>query len=71
MGMSIGFSPAGFNQIVVFTEKKDFKEIVAANPAMTAIIEDSDHNIYIAGIKGAASSLPGKAEAHLSSIQKQ
>lgn len=51
MGKSIGFSPAGFNQIVVFSDENDFKCIVAANPAMTAIIEDSDHNIYIAGIK--------------------
>lgn len=55
MGTSIGFSPAGFNQIVVFTDRNDFKNIVASNPGMTAIIEDSDHNIYIAGVKAEAS----------------
>jgi hypothetical protein len=51
----MGFSPAGFNQIVIFSDENDFKDIVAANPAMTAIIEDSDHNIYIAGVKAGAS----------------
>ena len=55
VGTSMGFSPAGFNQIVVFSDKNDFKDIVAANPAMTAIIKDSDHNIYIAGVKAGAS----------------
>ena len=55
VGTSMGFSPAGFNQIVVFSDKNDFKDIVAANPAMTAISEDSDHNIYIAGVKAGAS----------------
>lgn len=54
MGKSIGFSPAGFNQIVVFTDGGEFKNIVAANPDMTAIIEDHDHNIYIAGVKEGA-----------------
>ena len=55
MGISMGFSPAGFNQIVVFSDENDFKNIVAANPMMTAIIEDGDHNIYIAGVKAGAS----------------
>lgn len=55
VGPSMGFSPVGFNLIVIFSDENDFKDIVAANPAMTAIIEDSDHNIYIAGVKAGAS----------------
>lgn len=41
METAMGFSPAGFNQIVVFFDENDFKDIVAANPAMTAIFKAS------------------------------
>ena len=54
MGKSFGFSPSGYNQILVFTDGDEFKEIVAANPGMTVIIQDSSHNVYVAGIKEAA-----------------
>ena len=66
----MGFSPAGFNLIVIFSDENDFKDIVAANPAMTAIIEDSDHNIYIAGVKAGASLLRGTTESHPFPIQR-
>lgn len=57
MGQSFGFSAHGYNQIIVFTDGEEFKEIVAANPNMMAIMGADDHTkqnfpgIYIAGIK--------------------
>ena len=54
MGKSFGFCPSGYNQIVVFTDEADFVKIVAANPGMTAIIQDSDHNVYVAGVTAKA-----------------
>lgn len=53
---SIGFSTYGYNQIVLFTNENDFKEIVAANPNMTAIIGADDYTrqnfpgVYVAGV---------------------
>ena len=53
---SFGFSPAQYNQIVVFTDEEDFQKIVAANPDMTAIMGADDHTkrnfpgVFIAGI---------------------
>ena len=38
MGQSFGFPAHGYNQIIVFTDGEDFKNIVAANPNMTAIM---------------------------------
>ena len=46
-----GFSPAGFNQIFVFVGSEPSKEIVAANPRMCEILRNSDHNVYIWGLK--------------------
>lgn len=57
MGQSIGFLTYGYNQIVVFLDEKDFKEIVAVNPNMTAIIGADDYTkkvfpgLFVAGIK--------------------
>ncbi len=56
MGRSYGFRPDGFNQIIIFNNEHDFKEIVAANPGMTAIMGDDDHTkqefpgVFIAGL---------------------
>lgn len=53
---SYGFCPRGFNQIIVFSDEHDFKEIVAANPHMTAIMGADDHTrleypgVFIAGV---------------------
>lgn len=61
MGESIGFSPYGYNQIIVFNRESDFKTIVAANPHMVAIIGADDHTrsrypgVFIAGIREEAS----------------
>lgn len=55
-GQSYGFCPRRFNQIIVFSDERDFKEIVAANPHMTAIIGADDHTrleypgVFIAGV---------------------
>lgn len=57
MGQAFGFSPAEYNQIIVFSSEKDFEEIVAANPHMTAIMGADDHTkkdfpgVYIVGIR--------------------
>ena len=59
-GYSCGFSPVGFNQIIVFSDEQAFKEIVAANPHMTAIIGADDHTrknypgVFISGVKAVA-----------------
>lgn len=56
MGRSYGFRPDGFNQIIIFNNERDFKEIVAANPHMMTIIGADDHTkrefpgVYIAGV---------------------
>lgn len=52
-GVSFGFSPAGFDQIVVFTglDLDAMKEIVPANPQMEIIVWDSEHKVYVAGIR--------------------
>lgn len=56
MGRSYGFRPNGFNQIIIFNNERDFKEIVAANPHMMTIIGADDHTkrefpgVYIAGV---------------------
>lgn len=62
MGISFGFSPAGFNQILVFNDREDFQKIMAANPHMTAIVGDSDRTqfipgVFIAGVRGFQSGL--------------
>ena len=59
-GYSYGFSPVGFNQIIVFSDEQAFKEIVSANQNMTAIMGADDHTrknypgVFIAGVKAAA-----------------
>lgn len=55
MPRTFGFSPVGYNQIVIFLNEEEFRKIVSANPRMTAIIQDSGHKIYVAGIKAEAS----------------
>lgn len=52
-GMSFGFSPAGFNQIIVFTgmDLEAMKEILPDNPKMEIIVWDSGHGVYVAGIR--------------------
>lgn len=62
MGISFGFSPAGFNQILVFNSREDFQKIMAANPHMTAIMGYSDQTqfipgVFIAGVRGFQSGL--------------
>lgn len=49
-----GFSPAGFNQILVFIGGEPSKEIVAANPRIHEILRIDDHDVYICGLKGEA-----------------
>lgn len=57
MGQAYGFSPNGYNQIIVFDNEEDFNEIVAASPNMTAIMGADDHTrksypgVFIAGVK--------------------
>ena len=57
VGRSYGFRPDGYDQIIVFDNEGDFKEIVAANPGMTAIMGADDHTrqefpgVFIAGLK--------------------
>ena len=65
-----GFCPSGYNQIVVFTDEADFVKIMAANPGMTAIIQDSDHNVYVAGVTAGASLPADRAAGHLFATQK-
>lgn len=54
---SYGFSSNGFNTIVVFKEESDMREIVAANPGMTAIMGADSYTknnfpgVFIAGVK--------------------
>lgn len=54
---SYGFSPSEFNQIIVFRCEEDFKEALAFNHNMTAIIGDDKHTkefypgVFIAGVK--------------------
>lgn len=55
MGQSFGFSPSGYNQIVIFTDEENFKKTVSANPGMEVIIQNSRHRVYVAGIKAEAS----------------
>lgn len=56
MGQSFGFSPAGYNQIVIFTDEGDFKKAVSANLGMAVIIQDSRHGVYVAGVVKAEAS---------------
>lgn len=56
MSQSYGFRPDGYNQIIVFSNEQDFKEILAANPHMKAIMGVDSHTredfpgVYIAGV---------------------
>lgn len=71
---SYGFSPMGFSQVIVFTSEGDFKEIIAANQHMTAIMGADDYTkrnfpgVFIAGIK--ANSQGDKEPGCPSSTQK-
>lgn len=53
---SIGFSTYEYNQVILFSNENDFKEIVAANSNMTAIIGADDYTrknfpgVYVAGV---------------------
>lgn len=57
IGRSFGFSPADYNQIIIFNDEDQFKKIVTANPNMAVIMEAHDHTtgdgsgVFIAGIK--------------------
>lgn len=76
-GRSIGFSPYGYNQIIVFTRESDFNKIVAANPHMVAIIGADDYTksrypgIFIAGIRDEASLREDKKAGRPHSTQIQ
>lgn len=65
---SYGFRPNGYNQIIVFKDEELFKEIMAANPHMTAIMGADDHTrkefpgVFIAGL---VEYLPKEAEARM------
>ena len=56
-GKSYGFRPEGYNQIIVFDNEEDFQRIVAANPAMTAIMGADDYTrenfpgVFIVGVR--------------------
>lgn len=71
-GMSFGFSPAGYNQIILVTDEEMFQTVMAANPHMTAIMGADDHTkkefpgVFLAGLKGEANSQTDISEAHLS-----
>ena len=56
MGQSFGFSPAGYNQIIIFTDEEDFQKSVSANPGMAVIIQDDRHGVYVAGVLKAGAS---------------
>lgn len=77
MGKSFGFRPDGYNQIIVFSSESDFKTTVAANPHMTAIMGADDHTksgypgVFIAGIRGEASSREDKKAVRPQSTQTQ
>lgn len=64
----------GFSQVIVFTSEGDFKEIIAANQHMTAIMGADDYTkrnfpgVFIAGIK--ANSQGDKEPGCPSSTQK-
>ena len=53
---SYGFRPNGYDQIIVFKDEELFKEIVAANPRMTAIMGADEltkgmfPGVFIAGL---------------------
>lgn len=53
---SYGFRPDGYDQIIVFNNEDAFKQILAANPGMTAIMVVDDHTkeefpgVFIAGL---------------------
>lgn len=55
-GQSCGFSARGYNQIVIFDNGNDLREIVAANPNMKIIIDGDDGilpafpNLFVAGV---------------------
>lgn len=49
-----GFSPAGFNQVLVFIGGEPPEEIVATNPRMREILRNDDGKIYILGLKAGA-----------------
>lgn len=72
MGQAYGFSTHGYNQIIVFSDAEEFKEIVAANPNMTAIMGADDHTkekypgVFLAGVM--ASPHTGKQESRHSTI---
>lgn len=74
MGRSFGFSPAGYNQVILFNDEEEFKEIVAANPNMTAIMGADDHTrneypgVFIAGVRD--SLLEDKMVDHHTATQK-
>lgn len=74
MGKSFGFSPAGLNQVILFNDEEEFKEIVAANPDMTVLMGGDGHdrkgfpNVFVAGLK--ASSQTDKWAVDHIAIQK-
>lgn len=76
-GMSFGFSPAGYNQIILFTDEGMFQTVMAANPYMKAIIGGDDHTktmfpgVFLAGLKEETSLQRDKPEGHPFSTHTQ
>lgn len=58
---SCGFSTQGYNQIVIFDNGNDLREVVAANPNMTIVIDGDDGilpafpNLFVAAVKATRS----------------
>lgn len=65
---SFGFCPDGYNQIVIFTDDNEFREVLAENPNMVAITGNDPFTIenfpgvYVAGVM--ENSQPDRPEAH-------
>ena len=74
---SFGFSPSGYNQIIIFlSDGKEFERVLKSNPNMVAILGNDDRTrkeypgIFIAGIKAEASLQEDSTEGNLSAIRK-
>lgn len=55
-GQSYGFHPEGYNQIIVFDNEQSFKDVIANDPHMIAIVGADDltkgmlPGVFIAGL---------------------
>ncbi|MEG1525662.1 MAG: hypothetical protein RR475_11670 [Clostridia bacterium] len=58
---SCGFSVRGYNQVIIFNDGNDLREIVAANPNMVIVIDGDDGAIsafprlFVAAVKATQS----------------